>query len=66
VETTAVERAIIGRLVGGGSLGFGEAAAVGVGSRGYWETTAAQRAIIGRAFSAWAVKTFPPREFSLR
>lgn len=38
VETTAAERAIIGRLVGGSSLGFGEA-------------TAAERAIIGRAFS---------------
>ncbi|MEE8722740.1 MAG: hypothetical protein SOI38_07170 [Eggerthellaceae bacterium] len=38
METTAAERAIIGRLVGGSSLGFGEA-------------TAAERAIIGRAFS---------------
>ena len=38
VETTAAERAIIGRLVGGSSLGFGEAAAV-------------ERVIIGRAFS---------------
>jgi hypothetical protein len=74
VETTAAERAIIGRLVGVGGLAFGDmllpnapsAAAVGIGSRDHGEATTVGGGSLGFGEAAAVERVIIGRAFSTR